>query len=107
MPKYMVEASYTQAGLEGLLKDGGTGRKKAVEELCTSLHGHLESIHYAFGDTDAFVVIDMPDDEAVAAAMLRIAASGAVRTKTTKLLTVEQVDEAIGRQLAYRAPGAS
>lgn len=106
MPKYLVEAKYTHEGLQGLLKDGGTGRRKAVEELCTSLHGHLDSIHYAFGDTDAYVIIDMPDDEAVAAAMLRVTASGAVTTKTTKLLTVEQVDEAIGRELAYRAPGA-
>lgn len=106
MPKYLVEAKYTHEGLQGLLKDGGTGRRKAVEELCTSLHGHLDSIHYAFGDTDAYVIIDMPDDEAVAAAMLRVTASGSVTTKTTKLLTVEQVDEAIGRELAYRAPGA-
>jgi hypothetical protein len=28
MAKYLIEASYSQAGLKGVIKDGGTGRKK-------------------------------------------------------------------------------
>ena len=33
MPKYLIQGSYTRAGLEGLVEDGGSGRRKAVEGL--------------------------------------------------------------------------
>ena len=43
MPRFMFMANYTLEGLQGLLKEGGTGRKKAVETLVTSLGGRLDS----------------------------------------------------------------
>jgi uncharacterized protein with GYD domain len=106
MPHYLFLSSYTREGLEGLLADGGTGRRKAIEQLATSLGGHLESLFFAFGDTDVFGIVDLPDDEAAAAAAMKVNASGAATVRTTKLLTPEQVDEAVGRQLSYSAPGA-
>ena len=33
MAKYLFHGSYTQAGIQGVLKDGGTGRRKAVDAL--------------------------------------------------------------------------
>ena len=32
MPKYMTVASYTAEGARGVMKDGGTGRRAAVEK---------------------------------------------------------------------------
>jgi uncharacterized protein with GYD domain len=55
------------------------------------LHGRLESFHFAFGDTDVFAIAEVPDDEAAAAVAIAINSSGAVSTRTTKLLTVDQV----------------
>lgn len=106
MSHYLFESNYTAEGLSGLMKDGGTGRRKAIEELCTSVGGHLETMHFAFGDTDVFVMADLPDDEAAASVALKVSASGKATVRTVKLLTVEQIDEAVGRKLAYRAPGA-
>ena len=37
MPKYLAHASYTVEGLKGLLKDGGTKRREAVEQLAKGL----------------------------------------------------------------------
>lgn len=105
MPAYMIRASYTLDGLQGLLKEGGSGRRKAIETLVSSLGGHLESIHWAFGERDAYVICDLPDDEAAAAASLRVSASGMAQCDTVKLLTADQVDTATDRQLEYRAPG--
>jgi hypothetical protein len=34
-----------------------------------------------------------------------VSASGLVRTKTTPLLTVEEVDKALAKSINYRAPG--
>lgn len=105
MPAYMIRATYTLDGLHGLLEEGGSGRRKSIETLVSSLGGHLESIHWAFGEKDVYVVCDLPDDEAAAAASLRVSASGMVRSDVVKLLTAEQVDTATDRQLEYRPPG--
>jgi uncharacterized protein with GYD domain len=106
MPKYLFEANYTTEGVAGLKKAGAASRVKAVSEMCAGLGGSLESFHFAFGDVDAFVICDLPDDEAAAAAAFTVAGSAATSLKTVKLLTVEEADAAIGRSVAYRPPGS-
>ena len=105
MPKYLVEASYTDEGLKGLIKDKATGRAAAVQKAAQSLGGKLNEIYYTFGDKDVILLLDMPDNASVAAFAITAAATGLVRVKTTPLLTVEDVDTAIGKNVQYRAPG--
>jgi uncharacterized protein with GYD domain len=106
MPRFLLSAKYTLEGLQGLLKEGGTGRRKAVETLVASLGGHLETFDYAFGDTDLFAIAELPDDETAAAISLRVTASGAATTSMTRLLTPSQIDAALDRKLEYRSPGS-
>jgi uncharacterized protein with GYD domain len=105
MPKFLVEASYTPEGLKGLLKDGGTGRRKAVEEAVKSLGGKLEAMYFAFGKHDVVTILDVPDNATAAAMALAVNASGGSVTRTTTLLTPEEVDQAIKKTVRYRAPG--
>ena len=106
MPKFLIEANYVGEGVKGLLKEGGTSRRAAVEKAMASVGGKVESFYYAFGDTDAFVTVEVPDNVSAAAVALTVAASGAVNLKTTVLLTPEEVDQATKKSAAYRAPGA-
>jgi len=106
MAKYMIQANYSSEGLKGLLKEGGSGRRKAVDALLASVGGKAEGFYYAFGDVDAFVIVDVPDNVTAAAVALTVGASGAVGIKTTVLMTPEEVDQAIKKSPAYRAPGA-
>lgn len=106
MPKYLFRGSYSAQGAEGLLKEGGSGRAAAAEEMAASVGGTVESNYWAFGDTDFFLIVDLPDDAAAAALSLRAGASGAISVTTTKLMSAAEVDEAIGRAATYRAPGA-
>ena len=69
--------------------------------------GKLESYHFAFGDTDYFIIVDLPDNNAAAAVSLTVGASGAIANRTTVLLTAAEVDEAVKKSPAYRPPGAS
>jgi uncharacterized protein with GYD domain len=105
MPKYLVQASYTAEGAQGLISEGGSRRREAVAKLAEDLGGSLESFYFAFGDTDVITVIDLPESETAAAISMTIAASGLVSIKTTVLLTPEQVDTAAGKSVTYRAPG--
>ena len=105
MPKYLVNASYTEAGLKGLLKDGGSKRREAVAQLAKGLGGTLEAFYYAFGDDDVFTIMDLPDNISATAASLIINAAGAAKVKITVLLTPEEVDQATKTSVDYRPPG--
>jgi uncharacterized protein with GYD domain len=105
MAKYMFSANYTQSGLQGLLREGGSGRAKAVEAAAASAGGKLEAIYWAFGKHDAIVIADLPDNAAAAALSLAIAATGTVTLSTTVLMTAAEVDAAVQRHPSYRPPG--
>ena len=105
MAKYLISASYTAEGANGVLKEGGTKRRQAAEQVIKSAGGKLEAFYFAFGEHDAFVIVDAPDHASVAAMSLAINASGAVRTKTVVLLTPEEIDQATKKGTTYRAPG--
>jgi uncharacterized protein with GYD domain len=105
MAKYLFHASYTAEGAKGLLKDGGTKRRQAAESVITSAGGKLEAFYFAFGKSDAIVIVDAPDNVTVASVALAINASGAVTTSTTVLMTPEEVDQAVKKTVSYTAPG--
>lgn len=105
MPKFLVVASYTSEGLKGLLQDGGSARRQAVEELAAGLGAEVEAFYFAFGEDDVYVVIDAPDNVSAAAASLTVNASGAVTARTVVLMTPEEVDEATRKTVDYRPPG--
>ena len=106
MPTYLWRVSYTTKGAEGILAEGGTGRRAAITKALESLGGRLESFHYALGEDDAYLIADLPDDTAAAALSMRVAAGGGARTTTVPLLTPEQMDEATKRGVTYTPPGS-
>jgi uncharacterized protein with GYD domain len=73
--------------------------------MTAAFGGKVESFYYAFGDTDAFVVVDAPDNVAAAAVALAVNASGLVSVRTTPLMTPEEVDQATKKSVTYRGPG--
>lgn len=106
MAKYLVVASYTDAGVKGVIAKGGTARREAIEKMVADLGGHLESFHFGFGDGDAFVIVDLPDNIGAAAVSLAVGASGMATTRTTVLLTPEEVDRAAATSVNYAPPGS-
>jgi uncharacterized protein with GYD domain len=105
MAKFLLEASYSSEGLKGLLKEGGTARREAATRAISSAGGQLDCMYMAFGDKDAIAIFDAPDNITAAALAISVSSSGHVRTKITPLLTVEEVDQAVKKSVAYRAPG--
>ncbi len=105
MTKYLVKASYATIGLQGLLEEGGTSRRQALTTTVESLGGSLESMYYAFGDSDAFLIVDFPDDASATAFSLRVSAAGAIKVTMTVLVTPETIDDASKKKVSYRAPG--
>jgi uncharacterized protein with GYD domain len=105
MTKYLFQGTYVGPGIKGLMQEGGSKRREAVVQALESVGGSLESIYYAFGETDVLGIFDLPDQASAAALSLMINSSGAVKLRLTPLLTPEDLDAAAGKTPTYRAPG--
>jgi uncharacterized protein with GYD domain len=105
MPKYLVSASYTAEGLRGLQRDKASGRRQAITAAVEGVGGKLEALYFALGEDDVYMIVDMPDHASLAALSIAASATGLVRTRTTALMTVEEVDQAFAKSVNYRAPG--
>ena len=105
MPKYLWKARYSASGMAGVKSEGGGGRRDAVATLAESVGGKLEAFYFAFGDTDAYLVFDFPDNAAAARAAVAVGAAGAASVETVALLTPEEMDEALKGEADYRKPG--
>ena len=105
MAKYLIEAKYTAEGAKGFAQDGGTGRRSAIEKMLASVGGRLDTLYFAFGGSDAYVIADLPDNTTAAAVALTVGQSGKASTNTVVLLTPEEMDAATKKTVAYSPPG--
>ena len=107
MAKFLVTADYKSKGTEGVLKEGGSGRREAVKHAVEAIGGKMEAFYFAYVHVDAYVIADLPDTTSAIALSLAVNASGAVVVNTIPLITPEEVDAAVKKAVAYRAPGAA
>jgi len=105
MAKYLICSTYTEEGLKGLLKDGGTKRVEATKQAVESLGGTLEAFYFAYGDNDAYFIVDQPNNVNGIGGILIANASGAVKLKTTVLITPEEIDKAVKIKMDWRPAG--
>jgi len=105
MPKYLLEVNYTLEGIKGVKAEGGSARVAAATTAIEGVGGKIEAFYFALGDVDAYLVVDYPDNVAVAAASLVVGAGGGATIQTTALLTPADVDAAAAKQTTYRPPG--
>ncbi len=106
LPKFLHSVCYSSEGIQSVASEGGSARRSAIEAAARSLGGTVESFHFAFGDVDAFTILDLPSNEAAAALGAAVCAGGAARVRTTVLLTPEEVDAALSHEVSYRPPGS-
>jgi uncharacterized protein with GYD domain len=105
MAKYLVTSSYSVDGLKGVVAKGGSARVAAAEALVASAGGTLECFYFGFGDRDAYLIIDLPDNVGAAAIAMAVGAAGMASVQTTVLLTAEEIDRAAATKVDYTPPG--
>jgi uncharacterized protein with GYD domain len=105
MAKYLWHGSYSVAGINGVMKDGGSGRVKAVRDLVESVGGSLESFYWGFGKDDYYITVNLPDNVTAAAVAMTVAATGSASVATVPLLEAADIDRAITMHPNYRKPG--
>lgn len=91
MPTYVVLANWTDQGIAGF--DRSDERVYAHDaEIRKHAGVELKEIYWTQGQYDLVAVIEAPDDESVAAAMLGISALGNTRTTTMRAFSREEFD---------------
>ncbi|NNK78710.1 MAG: GYD domain-containing protein [Litoreibacter sp.] len=87
MPFYLFQARYTTEAIKAMVNNP-QDREAAARPLIEALGGKLHNLFFCFGADDVMAIIEAPDDEAMAACALTVAASGAFSGgATTKLMT--------------------
>jgi uncharacterized protein with GYD domain len=104
MPHYLYQMSYSRDAVKALLANP-TDREAAARELTEAAGGKLKGFYFTFGSNDVLVIVEAPNDAAVAAVSLAVAASGAAsHGAITKLLTAQEGMEAM--KLAGKVTGS-
>src|SRR4029079_10933970 len=104
MPKYLCQGSYTEHGLKGLVKEGGSKRQSIVQHLTKEMGGKLEAFYFAFGSDDFVIILDLPSNVDMAAVALAAQASGAGKSRIPVLVLPEEIHQAPKRQVNFRPP---
>jgi uncharacterized protein with GYD domain len=106
MGRYLFQATYSVDGIKGVLKEGGTGRRSAVEAALKGMGGKLEAMYFGFGETDVYLLVDGIDNTTAAAFSMAVASTGTLSNlKTTVLLSTEEMDAAAKKTISYRPAG--
>ena len=92
-------------GAGGVAREGGVGRRAAARHHLGEVGGKLESMYFAFGEVDCFLIADLPDNASAAAFSLAANESGAMMTRTIILMTPEELDSVVTKKVSFRAPG--
>ena len=106
MAYYMYQASFTADAWAKMVKEP-QDREKALRPVIEKLGGKLIGYWMAFGESDAVVIVQLPDNVSAAAASLAATAGGAVKSlKTTALMSIDESMQAMKKasSVAYRPP---
>jgi uncharacterized protein with GYD domain len=88
MPTYVTLCRYTEQGIKNIKES--PSRLERVKQGLKALGGELKSFHLVQGRYDAVVIVELPNDDAVAKFALSTGSQGNVRTETLRAFTEEE-----------------
>ena len=95
MPCFLHQVSYTSEALARLIANP-QDRFEVVRGPVEKLGGKIEHGYFAFGEHDAILITEMPDNVSAAAIALAFAGGGSLRKcATTPLLTTAEALDAM------------
>lgn len=99
MPIFMIEVAYTAETWQALVKKP-QNRVEAIRPAIEALGGKIINAFLVFGEYDALLICEFPDEITAAAFQIAGAAGGA--TKAVRMTTLMSIDDGIE---AFRRAG--
>ncbi len=95
MARYVVLFDWTDQGVRNAKET--VQRVAQARTAFQSMGVNIETIYWTLGDHDIVGVFDAPDDATLAAALLRLAGAGNVRTKTLRAFDEGEMGTILGQ----------
>ena len=95
MATYVVLVNWTDQGIAGF--KGTTDRVDHEAEIRKRAGVDLKEIYWTQGPYDLVAIIEAPDDESIAAAMLGVSAHGNSRTTTLRAFNREEYERILAK----------
>ena len=106
MPMFLATGPYYSAGAAGLAEAGARQRAAEIAAMAEHLGGRLEAMYFGLGESDTYIVFELPDTATAAAIAKAVNAAGTGHCNMQPILTPEQMDEALGIDTTFAPPGA-
>jgi uncharacterized protein with GYD domain len=95
MPTHIIQSQWTDQGIRSV-KESATrlelGKKKLKE-----MGGEIKAFYMTTGAYDMLAVVEVPNDEVLAAHLLWLGSQGNVRTQTVRAFTEEEHRKIVDR----------
>jgi hypothetical protein len=108
MPKFLMQATFSQDAAKRLVKDGGTKRAGAVQALLKQQEARLEKMYFRPQNDgpDVFAIVEMPAGGADALGVIALAGKTAgINLTARRIYTPEELDKLTPRAKAVPIPG--
>ncbi len=95
MANYVILGNFTDQGIRGI-KDT-TKRAKAFRDLTEDMGGSIKDIYWTLGAYDIVLTMEAPDDETVAAILMKVGSLGNLKSQTLRAFNETEIDSLISR----------
>jgi uncharacterized protein with GYD domain len=94
MATYLIQSQWTDQGIRNVKESAKRldfGKKKLKE-----MGGEIKAFYLTTGPYDMLAVVDVPNDEVLAAHLLWLGSQGNLRTQTVKAFTEDEFRNIVG-----------
>ena len=95
MARYVVLLDWTQQGVANF--KATVDRYEAAQGQFQEMGVSFQDIYWTLGEHDIVGVVEAPDDQTLAAALLQLGSQGNVRTQTMRAFSQDEMREVIGK----------
>ena len=95
MANYVILGNFTDQGIRGI-KDT-TKRAQAFRDLAKDMGGSIKDIYWTLGAYDLVLTMEGPDDETVAAILMKVGSLGNLKSQTLRAFNEVEINSLISR----------
>jgi len=95
MSHYVILGNFTDQGIRGI-KDT-TKRAQAFRDLAKDMGGSIKDIYWTLGAYDIVLTMEAPDDETVAAILMKVGSLGNLKSQTLRAFNETEINSLISR----------
>lgn len=95
MAKYVVLANFTDQGIRGI-KDTAK-RAQAFRDLARKMGAEIKDIFWTLGNYDVVLTMEAPNDETVAALLMKAGSLGNLKSQTLRAFGEKEMDAILAK----------